>query len=91
MGGFKEYDRYDGPGLVKLINGCVIEPSCVIVGVMIKSGHYVPAGTVVSNQADADKLPKKITEDYVFRALNEGVVHVNVNLAEGYRKANFKL
>jgi carbonic anhydrase len=72
-------------------DGCVIEPSCVIVGVTIKSGHYVPAGTVLSSQAEADRLPKKITEDYAFRALNEGVVHVNVHLAAGYRKANLKL
>lgn len=75
----------------KIEDGCVIEPSCVIVGVTIKSGHYVPAGTVLSNQADADKLPQTITENYAFRELNEGVVHVNINLAEGYRKANFKL
>jgi carbonic anhydrase len=75
----------------RIEDGCVIEPSCVIVGVTIKSGHYVPAGTVLSSQADADRLPKKITEDYSFRALNEGVVHVNINLAAGYSKANLKV
>ena len=75
----------------RIEDGCVIEPSCVVVGVTIKAGHYVPAGTVLSSQADADRLPKKITENYAFRALNEGVVHVNTNLAVGYKKADLKL
>jgi len=75
----------------RIEDGCVIEPSCVIVGVTIKSGHFVPAGTVLSSQEEADRLPKKITENYVFKALNEGVVHVNTSLAEGYSKAGIQL
>jgi carbonic anhydrase len=75
----------------RIEDGCVIEPSCVIVGVTIKAGHYVPAGTVLSSQTEADRLPRQITEDYVFRSLNDGVVHVNTNLAAGYSKANLKL
>lgn len=75
----------------RIEDGCVIEPSCVVVGVTIKAGHYVPAGTVLSRQIDADNLPQKITEDYTFRELNEGVVHVNTNLAVGYKKANLNL
>ncbi len=74
----------------RIEDGCVIEPSCVLMGVTIKAGHYVPAGTVLANQADADRLSKKITDDYAFRTLNAGVVHVNTNLADAYRKAGIQ-
>jgi hypothetical protein len=40
-------------------------------------------GTVLNNQADADRLPE-ITDAYPFKKLNSGVVHVNVQLADGY-------
>lgn len=62
---------------------CVIEPKCLIMGVKIPSGRYVPAGSVIKTQADADALPT-ITDDYPFKTINEGVVHVNVHLADGY-------
>jgi len=75
----------------KVEDGCVIEPNCVLVGVTIRSGNYVPTGSVLSSQADADRVQKKITEDYAFRTLNDGVIHVNTSLAEGYSKANLKL
>lgn len=64
--------------------GCVIEPKCLIMGVTIPEGRYVPAGSVVKQQADADTLPV-ITPDYPLKDLNKGVVHVNVSLADGYR------
>ena len=38
---------------------------------------------IVTKQADADALPK-ITDDYPFKSLNEAVVHVNTQLADGY-------
>jgi carbonic anhydrase/acetyltransferase-like protein (isoleucine patch superfamily) len=63
--------------------GCVIEPKSLIMGVTIADGHYVPAGSVIKTQADADALPV-ITQDYAFKTLNAGVVHVNVHLADGY-------
>jgi len=65
---------------------CVIEPSCIIMGVTIPSGRYVPAGTVLKSQEMADALPA-VTDDYPLKDLNQGVVHVNTALAEGYRKA----
>ncbi len=68
--------------------GCVIEPGCILLGVSIEDGHYVPCGTVLKRQKDAKKLPK-ITDDYAFKSLNEGVVHVNTSLADGYNKAGF--
>jgi carbonic anhydrase len=63
--------------------GCVIEPGCLLMGVSVADGRYVPAGTVLKNQTDADALPV-ITPDYPFSTLNEGVVHVNVELAKAY-------
>lgn len=64
-------------------NGCVIEPGAKVVGVKIEDNRYVPMGTALGKQEDADNLPK-ITETYSFRDLNAGVVHVNVQLADGY-------
>jgi len=66
--------------------GCVVEPKALLLGVKVADGHYVPAGAVITNQAEADALPV-ITDDYAFKHLNEGVVHVNVQLADGYRKS----
>jgi len=67
--------------------GCVVEPGCTLLGVSVPDGRYVPCGTILRDQADADRLPE-ITEDYAFRTLNDGVVHVNTHLADGYNKAN---
>lgn len=65
-------------------NRCVIEPGVILMGVAVADGRYVPAGSVIKNQADADKLPM-ITEDYPLKDLNKGVLHVNKSLARGYR------
>jgi carbonic anhydrase/acetyltransferase-like protein (isoleucine patch superfamily) len=64
-------------------NNCVVEPKCLLLGVTVPDGHYVPAGSVITEQFDADALPT-ITDDYAFKDLNKGVVHVNVHLADGY-------
>jgi len=66
---------------------CVIEPGCILMGVTIADGRYVPAGSVIKTQEQADKLPV-VTEDYPFRTLNQGVVHVNTALAKGYLAAS---
>jgi carbonic anhydrase/acetyltransferase-like protein (isoleucine patch superfamily) len=68
-------------------NNCVIEPKSLVMGVTIADGHYVPAGSVIKTQEDADNLPQ-ITSDYAFKDLNEGVVHVNVHLADAYRASD---
>jgi len=62
---------------------CVIEPGAKVVGVKVPEGRYVPMGMVLSKQSDADNLPR-ITETYVFKNLNKGVVHVNIQLADGF-------
>jgi len=66
---------------------CVIEPGCILMGVTIADGRYVPAGSVIKTQEQADKLPV-VTKDYPFRTLNKGVVHVNTALAKGYLAAS---
>ena len=66
-------------------SACVIEPGCIVMGVRVPDGRYVPAGTVLKKQEDADNLPA-ITADYPMKDLNKGVVHVNTALADGYNK-----
>jgi carbonic anhydrase/acetyltransferase-like protein (isoleucine patch superfamily) len=63
--------------------GSVIEPGAKVIGVIVPPGRYVPAGTVLTDQKLADKLPE-ITEAYPFAGLNEAVVHVNTIFAEQY-------
>ena len=65
---------------------CVIEPGCIIMGVTVPDGRYVPAGTTLNDKTRAEALPV-ITDSYPMKDLNAGVVHVNTSLAEGYRKA----
>lgn len=65
---------------------CVIEPASVLIGVKVADGRYVPAGSVVKTQADADALPV-ITPDYSMKDMNKAVVHVNKALAKGYLEA----
>ena len=66
--------------------GTVVEPGARVIGVIVPPGRYVPAGTVLTDQKLADKLPE-ITEEYPFRGLNEAVVHVNTSFAESYGRA----
>ncbi len=66
--------------------GSVIEPGAKLVGVNIPAGRYVPAGSVITDQAVADKLPL-ITPQYPFSQLNDAVVHVNTSFAKGYKAA----
>ncbi len=67
----------------KVGRGCVVEPGCILMGVSVPDGRYVPAGTVLRDQAAADTLPA-ITDDYPLKTINKGVVHVNTSLAKGY-------
>jgi carbonic anhydrase len=62
---------------------CVIEPGVILMGVKIADNHYVPAGSVIRSQRDADALPV-ITPDYPLKDMNKGVLHVNKALAKGY-------
>jgi carbonic anhydrase/acetyltransferase-like protein (isoleucine patch superfamily) len=73
----------------KIGSNCVIEPGSIVMGVTVADGRYIPAGTVLKDQSDADNLPA-ITDTYPFKDLNKGVVHVNTNLADGYIKIDLK-
>ena len=68
---------------------CVIEPAAVLMGVKIADGRYVPVGSVIKTQAEADMLPA-ITPDYPLKDMNKGVLHVNKALAKGYLAAEKK-
>ena len=68
---------------------CVIEPAAVLMGVKIADGRYVPVGSVIKTQFEADMLPS-ITPDYPFKDMNKGVLHVNKALAKGYLAAEKK-
>jgi hypothetical protein len=52
-------------------------------GVTVADGRYVPAGSIIRSQEEADALPI-ITDDYPFKDMNKGVVHVNTALARQY-------
>lgn len=66
--------------------GCVIEPGAIVMGVTVADGRYVSAGSIVRSQEEADALPE-ITEDYPFKDMNKGVIHVNTSLARQYLAA----
>jgi carbonic anhydrase/acetyltransferase-like protein (isoleucine patch superfamily) len=65
---------------------CVIEPGAIVMGVTVADGRYVPAGAIIRSQKEADALPE-ITDDYPFKDMNRGVVHVNTSLARQYLAA----
>jgi len=69
--------------------GCVIEPGCIVMGVTVPDGRYIPAGTVLKTQTDADALPV-IDEKYPMKDMNKGVIHVNTALADGYNRDGLK-
>ncbi len=64
-------------------SGTVVEPGAKVIGVHVPPGRYVPAGSVVTSQAQADDLPR-ITFSYGLSGINDAVVHVNTSLADGY-------
>ena len=68
---------------------CVIEPGVILMGVKVADGRYVPVGSVVKTQAEADMLPA-ITPEYPLKDMNKGVLHVNKALAKGYLAAEKK-
>lgn len=66
-------------------NNCVLEPKSAAIGVTIPDGRYISAGTVITDQKQADKLPK-IYNGYAYQKTNAAVVYVNTNLAHGYNE-----
>jgi len=66
---------------------CVIEPGVILMGVKVADGRYVPVGSIVKTQREADALPI-ITADYPMKDMNKGVLHVNKALAKAYLAAS---
>jgi carbonic anhydrase len=56
--------------------------STVTGGVEIADDKFVPPGAVITTQEQADNLPDRIGSEY--ENINEGVLHVNKELADGY-------
>jgi carbonic anhydrase/acetyltransferase-like protein (isoleucine patch superfamily) len=67
--------------------GCLIEPGAKIIGVNIRDRRCVPAGQVITTQQQADALAE-ISPTHPMYGLNKKVVHVNMQLANGYRAAS---
>ncbi|HET8760665.1 MAG TPA: carbonic anhydrase [Nitrospiria bacterium] len=63
--------------------GTVVEPGAKVIGVKVGEKKIVPAGAILTKQADADALAA-ITDTYPFKDLNKAVVHVNTQFADGY-------
>lgn len=56
--------------------------STITGGVEIPDGKFVPPGSVITTQEQADSLPDRVGSPY--EKTNDAVLHVNVNLAKGY-------
>ncbi len=65
-------------------NGCVIMAHALVQDVAIPDGKYVPSGAIVTNQAQADRLPDALESD---RDFANHVVRVNEALLAGYQCA----
>lgn len=62
--------------------------STITGGVEIPDNRYVPPGSVITTQAQADSLPQRVGSPY--ENTNEAVVHVNESLAEKYNEVDLE-
>jgi carbonic anhydrase len=58
--------------------------STITDGVHIPDNKYVPPGSVITNQTQADSLPNRVGSPY--EKTNKAVIEVNTQLAEEYKK-----
>ncbi|MGN6823237.1 MAG: hypothetical protein ACTHJ7_10780 [Candidatus Nitrosocosmicus sp.] len=56
--------------------------STITNGVTIADDKFVPPGSIIATQKQADALPKRIGSPY--ETINNGVLHVNQELSKGY-------
>ena len=68
----------------KVNNGCIIMMHALIQDVEIPAGKYVPSGSIITNQQQADRLPDVHDEDVHFA---HHVVGINDALRAGYHCA----
>lgn len=64
--------------------GSVLEPRSAAIGVRIPENRYVPAGMIVREQGEADRLPV-ISAGYSYRELSERNIKVFVELTRALR------
>ncbi len=62
-------------------DGCIIMLHCLIQDVEIPPGKYVPSGSIITTQAEADRLPDVQDSDAKFA---QHVIGINQALLEGY-------
>ncbi|RMF31698.1 MAG: carbonic anhydrase [Candidatus Nitrosothermus koennekii] len=62
--------------------------STITGGVIIPDDRYVPPGSVITTQEQADALPSRMGSPY--ENINDAVIHVNESLAEGYDEAELE-
>jgi carbon dioxide concentrating mechanism protein CcmM len=65
--------------------GCIIMMHCLIQDVEIPPGKYVPSGSIITNQQQADRLPDVQGADVTFA---QHVIGVDDPLRSGYRCAD---
>lgn len=68
----------------KLGNGCIVGMHCLVQDVQVPEGRYVPSGSVITTQEQADRLPEVKEEEEEFAT---HVIGVNDALRKGYRCA----
>ncbi|MDJ1167826.1 ribulose bisphosphate carboxylase small subunit [Roseofilum sp. BLCC_M154] len=66
-------------------NGCIVMMHALIQDVEIPPGKYVPSGSIITNQQQADRLPDVQKNDAAFAS---HVVGINDALRAGYRCAD---
>ncbi|MBL1174665.1 ribulose bisphosphate carboxylase small subunit [Pantanalinema sp. GBBB05] len=66
-------------------NGCIVMMHCLIENVEIPPGRYIPSGSIITTQQQADRLPAAQEADVKFTS---HVVQVNEALRSGYRCAD---
>jgi carbonic anhydrase/acetyltransferase-like protein (isoleucine patch superfamily) len=62
--------------------------STITGGVTIPDNKYVPPGSVIVTQAQADQLPSRVGNP--LEMINDAVIHVNEALAEGYNQKDLE-
>ncbi len=63
-------------------DGCIVMLHCLIQDVEIPPGKYVPSGSIITTQAEADRLPNVQDSDAKFA---QHVIGINQALREGYQ------
>ena len=65
-------------------NGCIVMMHVLIQDVEIPPGKYIPSGSIITNQQQADRLPDVAETDKKFA---HHIIHINDALRTGYRCA----